>query len=111
MGKPLPDIQFMVNGQKLNATKQQQDGYWGSYSIVLENTGKHDIRFEIGSTEKVQQWNGTASLWAITQQVQPIINVTLSTRQAIDKELLLPDPYAKGALQQTQLLASGLLKL
>lgn len=112
MGKPFPHIQFMVNGQKLNATKQLQDGHWGSYSIVLENTGKHDIRFEIGSTEKVQQWNGTAFLWAITQQVQPIINVTLSTWQAIDKELLLPDPYAKGgALPQTQLLASGPLKL
>lgn len=111
LGKPLPDIQLMLNGKILTATQQQHEGHWGSYSIVIQNTGKQALQFQIASNEKVKQWNGTASVWAITQQVQPEINITITMKQLMDNEILLPNPYTKGAIQQTRLLANGLLKL
>lgn len=109
--QPFPDIEWVLNGEKIKPTIQQQDGHWGSYSFVFNTIGKQTFQFKINGNKKTKQWRGIASVWAIAQQRGHSNNIVITTHRAVQNELMLPNPYEEGTLQSTFLLASGVIEL
>ncbi|MGC8751459.1 alpha-galactosidase [Hydrotalea sp.] len=110
IGKPFPTIQILQNGQSVNFSKQQQDGHWGSYSVIMKGMN-NTITFKILPNEKANQWKAKIEVWTISQQKQQPVQVKITTLQPMQQTPQLPSPYEKNALQKTALLATGTLYL
>jgi hypothetical protein len=109
-GKPFPTIQIVQNGQSVNFNTQQQDGHSGSYSVIMEAMN-NTTTFKILPNEKANQWKGKIEVWTIAQQTQQPLQVKMITLQPMQEVPQLPSPYEKNALQQTHMLAAGILNL
>ena len=110
-GKNFPDISLQVDGKKIAATKQVQQGYWAVYSYVLPDNGAHHATLDLSANDKTRSWSGEAECWLISQQKQKAVNITVKANSPVKEAPMPPSPFETSALKKNEKLGTAHLQL
>lgn len=114
IGKAFPDGKLFVDGKEVKATKQEQKGVWSVYSFMLpkeHSSGEHTFRFGLSANSQAGTWSGKANVWLITQQKQPVENVSVTTKQELKAVPMPPSPFYENATKDVTDIGEGTLSL
>jgi hypothetical protein len=64
--EPGADVSFSLDGRKVEAEVEQQEGRWAWYKIAFRPTlGQHRARLRLRAPGKGMKWKGNISAWMI----------------------------------------------
>jgi len=95
--KQNPAVRMQVDGQNQKVNQEVSQGHWGWYKIPL-TPGSHTIKITLGTTHKLKNWKGLASLWFIGHQ--HVKSQTLSIQANVPKTIFPPVVDPKGTIER-----------